>query len=132
MTVVVDASAMFEVVFRTPTGAAVLRRLMGEEAGAPDTMDAEVASAVRRLLRAGGISESEAAIALDRLVAWPGYRISTRHLLRATRRWWPNVSVYDALYLAVAVAGEARVLTCDGRLARAPGLGVPVEDVRVT
>jgi hypothetical protein len=32
----------------------------------------------------------------------------------------------------VAVAGRARMLTCDGRLARAPGLGVPVEDVRVT
>jgi predicted nucleic acid-binding protein len=39
--------------------------------------------------------------------------------------------VYDSLYLMVAAAGRARVLTCDGRLARAPGPDVPVEDVRV-
>jgi predicted nucleic acid-binding protein len=40
--------------------------------------------------------------------------------------------LYDALYLAIADAGGAHVLTCDGRLSRAPGTGVPVENVRVT
>jgi predicted nucleic acid-binding protein len=42
------------------------------------------------------------------------------------------VSAYDALYLAVAVNRSASVLTCDGRLSRAPATGVAVENVRVT
>jgi predicted nucleic acid-binding protein len=35
------------------------------------------------------------------------------------------------VYLAVAATVGASVLTCDGRLARAPGTGVPVANVRV-
>jgi predicted nucleic acid-binding protein len=55
-----------------------------------------------------------------------------QHVVRASRRWWHNVSADDSLYLAIAQATGAGVLTCDGRLARAPGTGVPVENVRVS
>jgi predicted nucleic acid-binding protein len=70
--------------------------------------------------------------ALELLVDWPGVRVPTRPLIRGSQRWWGDVSAYDALYPAVAAGAEGVVLTCDGRLARAPGTGVPVENVRVT
>jgi predicted nucleic acid-binding protein len=132
VTVVVDASAVVEVILSTPTGDALTGRLAADEIVVPDILDADVASAIRRACRLGRMSEHEAAGRLDVLVDWPVTRLASRFLLRGTRRWWPNVSVHDALYLAAAEASGSRVLTCDGRLARAPGLGVRVEDVRVT
>lgn len=38
-----------------------------------------------------------------------------------------NLTVYDAVYVALAEALDARLLTCDARLARAPGLSRRVE-----
>jgi len=38
-----------------------------------------------------------------------------------------NVTAYDAVYAALAEALEAPLVTCDGRLARAPGLRARVE-----
>lgn len=131
MTVVVDASAMYEALLGTPTGEAVTRRMLGEEVTVPDILDAEVGSSIRRALRSGRMSEADAEQRLVLLLEWPATRISTRFLIRNSRFYWPNVSVYDSLYLMVAAAGRGRVLTCDGRLARAPGLDVPVEDIRV-
>lgn len=132
MTLVVDASALFEVLLWTPTGQAVAHRLATEEVLAPDIIDVEVASAVRRHLQAGRISESMATRALDVLLDWPGVRVATRLLVRGSRAYWPAVAAYDSLYVVLAATSAARLLTCDGRLARAPGVDVPVEDVRVT
>lgn len=70
--------------------------------------------------------------ALDLLSTWPAPRVPSRALVSRSQKWWGTVSVYDALYLAIADAEGAHVLTCDGRLSRAPGTGVPVENVRVT
>jgi predicted nucleic acid-binding protein len=128
---VVDASALVEVVTATPTGRALGHRLRGAVALAPDIIDVEAASALRRQHQWGGLDAGELGVALDLVADWPGRRLPTRHLVRASRRWWGNVSAYDSLYLAVAHATGAGVLTCDGRLARAPGTGVRVENVRV-
>ena len=38
-----------------------------------------------------------------------------------------DVSAYDAAFLALAEALEAPLVTCDGRLSRAPGHAAPVE-----
>jgi predicted nucleic acid-binding protein len=130
--VVVDASVIAEVLLRTPTGRSAALRLRGEPAAAPDILDAEVAQAVRRAGRRGLLDDRQVTEALDVLLDAPVQRVPSRLLVRGTRAWWPNVTVYDALYLGVAAAQGARVLTCDGRLSRAPALGVPVENVRVT
>lgn len=130
---VLDASALVEVVTGTATGRAIARRLgTGETVLAPDVIDAEVASALRRQHQWGALNEDTMRVALELLLDWPGVRVPTRLLVRGSQRWWGNVSAYDALYLAVAEAAQGIVLTCDGRLARAPGTGVPVENVRVT
>jgi predicted nucleic acid-binding protein len=130
--VVVDASVMVEVLLRTPTGRSAALRLRGEPAAAPDILDAEVAQAVRRAGRRGLLDDRQVTEALDVLLDAPVQRVPSRLLVRRTRTWWPNATVHDALYLGVAAAQGARVLTCDGPLSRAPALGVPVENVRVT
>jgi predicted nucleic acid-binding protein len=40
------------------------------------------------------------------------------------------MTAYDATYVALAEALDAVLLTCDGRLARAPGIGRRVELIR--
>jgi predicted nucleic acid-binding protein len=130
--VVVDASALVELLLRTPTGFVVEHRLRTQRPRVPDIIDAEVSAALRRARRQGALADEQLQQALGLLLDWPAVRVPTRALVRRSRRWWGNVSVYDALYLAVADAEGAGVLTCDGRLSRAPGTGVPVENVRVT
>ncbi|HEX6425263.1 MAG TPA: type II toxin-antitoxin system VapC family toxin [Acidimicrobiales bacterium] len=131
MTVVVDASALVELLLRTPTGLALEGRLLAGPAQAPDIIDAEVAAGLRRAWRQGAVTAGDTQRALERLLDWPGRRIPTRLLVRRSQRWWGNVSAYNSLYLAVAHVSGASILTCDGRLSRAPGTGVPVENVRV-
>lgn len=132
MTVVVDASALVELLLRTPTGVVVERRIRSERLRAPDIIDAEVAAALRRARREGALDVGHLQQALDLLADWPAPRAPSRALVPRSQRWWGNVSVYDALYLATAEAERASVISCDGRLARAPGTGVPVENLRVS
>ena len=42
-----------------------------------------------------------------------------------------NVTAYDAFYVAAADVLEAPLLTADGRLARAPGLGIAIQHIRL-
>lgn len=129
---VVDASALVELLLRTPTGRAVAARLRHGRPRAPDIIDSEVAAALRRAWRQGALTDHDLHLALERLVDWPAVRVPGRLLVRPSQRWWGNVSAYDSLYLAVAAAAGASILTCDGRLARAPGTGVPTVNMRVT
>jgi predicted nucleic acid-binding protein len=132
VTVVLDASALFDLLLATPTGHAVSRRIAGERVLAPDIVDAEVSSALRRARLAGAVNDADVSRTHELMLDWPAVRVPSRLFLRRACRWWANVSGYDALYLAVAEAADAPVVTCDGRLARAPGTGVAVENVRVT
>ena len=43
-----------------------------------------------------------------------------------------NVTAYDAFYVAAASALDAPLLTADGRLARAPGLGITIQHIRIS
>jgi predicted nucleic acid-binding protein len=54
------------------------------------------------------------------------------HHLLADRAWElrQNVSFYDGLYVALAEALEAPLLTLDARLAKAPGLRAEIEVVQ--
>lgn len=132
MSVVIDASVMVEILLRTHTGSVAIARLAGHSAATPDTFDSEVAQALRRAQRRRALDDDQLVTALDVLVDWPVERVPTRLLVRGARRWWANVSAYDSLYLAVAAARGAHVVTCDGPLARVPGTGVRIENMRVS
>jgi len=102
-------------------------RLASDNLQAPELIDAELLSVLRRLVLADKLREGHALQALataDRL----GLR---RH---PSRSLWPrawelrtNLSAYDALYVALAERLDSPLLTAEARLARAPGLRCPIE-----
>jgi predicted nucleic acid-binding protein len=128
--IVVDASALLELLLRTPAAAAVEARLFGgETVHAPHVLDLEVAQVLRRYERAGSLSAMRAREALDDLVAFRIERYP--HHLFLSRVWAlrANATAYDACYLALAEALAAPLLTSDRRLATVPGVRATVEVV---
>ena len=130
MILVVDASVAVEYLLRTALGRAVAPRLESADLIAPELLDAEVFAVLRRACLRGVLAEVRARAALDDLIAWPLRRLSHASLLVAAWAYRANVSAYDAMYVAAAAHFDAPLVTADGPLARAPSLGVVVENVR--
>ena len=68
---------------------------------------------------------------VDDLLLWPVDRISHRSLAPIAWRYFRNVSAYDAFYIAAARSRGLTLLTADGRLSRASGLGVVIQHVHM-
>ena len=120
--IVVDASALLELLLRSAAGAAVEARIFApnESLHAPELVDLEVAQVLRRYERAGTMSAQRAEEALDDLAALPLERYPHRPLLARVWELRPNLTAYDAAYIALAELLEAPLLTSDGALARSP------------
>ncbi len=127
MKLVVDASIAVEYLLRTPTGRAAEGLMATADLYAPELLDAEVLATLRRLVLRRQVTETRAEQALEDLASWPLSRLTHVPLLSSAWSLRGNVTGYDALYVAVAMAVDAPLLTADGRLARAPGLGVPIQ-----
>ena len=127
--IVVDASAILEVLLRTPAAAVIEDRLFerGETLHAPHLVDLEILQVLRRYEAAGEISAERAREALDDLSAFRLHRWA--HDALAMRIWGlrQNLTAYDAAYIALAEALGAPLLTRDRRLASAPGIRTRVE-----
>lgn len=127
---VIDASAAVEYLLRTPLGSAVADVIGDTTLVAPELLDAEVLSAVRRGVLAGRLDLRRARMAIHDLSEWPIERLSHRELVRSAWEHRKNVSAYDAFYVAAAQVHDLPILTTDGRLSRASGLGVVVQHIR--
>jgi predicted nucleic acid-binding protein len=121
---VVDASAVAELLLGRPVGASVAQRLREHafDLHAPHLLDVEVLSALRRVVAAGDATAARAGEALDDLLDLPIERYA--HDVFIARVWElrDNFSPYDAAYVALAEAIAADgvpLLTADARLARA-------------
>lgn len=121
--IVIDASALLEFLLRTELGGRVEARLFGEvhEFHAPHLVDVEITQGLRRLVRAGEVSAERAAEAIADLVELDVHRHGHTELLPRAWRLRANITAYDAMYVALAEALDAVVVTCDSRLANAPG-----------
>lgn len=128
---VIDASVAVEYLLKTPLGLALAELVERASLIAPELLDAEVLSVLRGAALSGRLAEGRALAALDDLAVWPVDRLPNRDLARLAWRHLHNVSAYDALYVAAARAHDATLLTADGRLSRAPGLGIVVQHVRM-
>jgi predicted nucleic acid-binding protein len=127
---VVDASALLEVLLRTEAAPAVERRLFGGGTlHAPHLLDLEVAQVLRRYERAGALSASRGREALEDLADLTVERYPHRLFLPRIWDLRANVTAYDAAYLALAEALDAPLLTRDRRLLGVPGHGARVEVV---
>lgn len=119
---VVDAGCLFEVVAGTPQAEPIRERLAADrDWAAPQLIDVEVYSVIRDKHRAGRLDRTTAAQAVEDLSDWPGERFGHRMLLARAWALRDNVRGWDAMYIALAEALDAVLLTTDGRLARADG-----------
>lgn len=127
--IVVDASAAVELLLRTKKGVRVADRIAndGGPVFAPHLIDPEVMQAFRDLVRRKQIELPHAEEALAVFAKMPLHRVP--HAVLWTRMWAlrENVSAYDATYVVVAELLGATLITCDGRLSRAPKLNTTIE-----
>ncbi len=125
---IVDASCLYEVVVDATLADQVRERLMlDQDHAAPHVIDVEVLSVVRRDHLLGRLDETAAWQAVEDLRAWPGERFGHRSLLARAWELRGNVRGWDAVYVALAEALDATLVTLDARLDRVRGLACPVE-----
>jgi len=123
---VLDASAVVEWLLQTAKADAVEARALfktttSQQWHAPHLLDVEVAQALRRLVAAGQVSTPRASQALDDLRDLPLIRYPHDWLLGRIWELRHNLTAYDAAYVALAEALERPLITCDARIAAAPG-----------
>lgn len=132
--IVLDASALVELLLNTAAGRAIATRIADPALGlhVPHLADIEVAQALRRFAKDGQLDAADAVVALEDLRSLDLQRHAHEPLLERVWQLRQNLSAYDAVYVALAEVLETVLLTCDGRLARAPGLARRVELVKPT
>ena len=126
MPVVIDASALFELVVQSERAPAVAQAVGATDMVAPDVVNPEVLAILRRLERTGSLPAREAVQAVDDLMDAPVRRFSTLPLLAEAWMLRANVSAADACYVVLARILRCPLVTADRKLSRAPGLGVPL------
>ncbi|MGH9246353.1 MAG: type II toxin-antitoxin system VapC family toxin [Acidimicrobiales bacterium] len=128
-TVVLDASAAVDWLLRRPAAARLDADLAGLDWVAPELIDAEVASGLRRRERLGLTPTDLATLAIQTWLAAPLERFPLAPLLPTAWTLRHHVTAYDALYVALARVLACPVVTTDRRLSRAPNLGITVTAV---
>lgn len=125
----VDASAALETLLQTEASASVARRLFdpAESLHAPHLIDVEVAQVLRRYAAAGAIDPERCRAALSDWSDFPVNRYPHDFLLPRIWELRHNLTAYDAVYVALAEAFDAPLLTRDRRLATAAGHHALVE-----
>jgi len=118
--IVLDASALIDVLADQEHADWVLDQLQSGEVMAPAHQPAEVLSAIARLHRAGLLTEDKARDALASATALPQQLVvpSTSHVQRAFG-FRERIRVLDGLYVALAEERGVPLLTTDQRLVRA-------------
>jgi predicted nucleic acid-binding protein len=128
--IVVDASALLELLLNRPAGEPLAQRMVTEPPeplAAPHLLDVEVGQGLRRFERRGELDESTLRGALEDLAALPITRYPHTPLLPRALELRANATVYDAVYLALAEVLPAVLLTGDAALAAIPGCRAEVE-----
>lgn len=120
MTAVVDASALAESLTDRPKGLAALAAMRRHAAGLhiPHLAVVETASVIRGWRISRQIQPREAERALAELEEFPARRWPADNLLGRIWELSPNLTAYDATYVALAESLDAILITGDERLRR--------------
>jgi predicted nucleic acid-binding protein len=119
---VVDTSAVLGALAGADPAPGLVERLIGDgDLHAPHLIDVELLHALRRLSLNGDLSDDRAAdvrtdFAELALVRYPHEELGDR--IWELRH---NLTAYDAAFVSLAETLGAPLVTCDGRLATAPG-----------
>jgi len=120
VTAVVDASVAIKWVFEEEGSGAARRLVLDELLVAPDLLFVECANVLRCKVRERALPPEQARQALLTIDATPIRTATTRRHASAAYAIAVEIgsSAYDALYLAVALAERAQMVTADVRFAR--------------
>ena len=127
--IVIDASAVLELLLRTEKGKKVEARAFApdERLHAPHLLDVEITQALRRLNQLKEITAIRAKEALGDHAALFIERSPHNDMLPRIWELRESVTAYDATYVTLAEALDAPLLTCDGKLARSHGHRAKIE-----
>lgn len=117
MTLVVDASAVAEILFGTAAGRRAAALLGGHELVAPQHLTAEVASVIRGWSLSRQITDEQALRAFGEFDALGVEQVPMMSMLPAVHALRHNLRAYDAMYVVLARAAQCSLLTLDARLA---------------
>lgn len=127
--IVIDASAVLELLFGTAAGAIVANRIApaDESLHAPHVLALEVIQVVRRYERTGTIDAARAEQALQDFALLDVTRHAHDFMWRRLWELRHHLTAYDAAYVALAESLPAPLLTADARLSGAAGRRARVE-----
>lgn len=126
--IVLDAPAAVEWLLVLPRAGKVAARLAGASTvHAPHLLGVEVAQVVRRYVATGDLGPDRGAQALADFVDLDVDLHPHEPLLTTVWRLRSNLTAYDAVYVALALAWDAPLVSVDGRLAATPGHGAVVD-----
>jgi predicted nucleic acid-binding protein len=127
--IVVDASAVLELLLRTDKGIRVQERVLvsGETLHAPHLIDIEVTQTLRRLAILKEITAARGKQALEDHVSLNIKRAEHKNLLERIWTLRDSITAYDAAYAVLAEILDAPLISCDARLARSHGHKVRIE-----
>jgi len=118
--VVVDASALVDLLLGNELSTGVRDRLAGHELHAPAHLPAEVLSALGRLHRAGDLDADEVESRLRWLSSAPIQHHDVINLLAGCWARRHGLRMSDALYVELAASTGLPLVTTDRRLRDAP------------
>lgn len=127
--IVVDASALADVLLRVPSAARLEDRILdpAETSHAPQLLDLAILQVLRRFAARGDAQARRAAFAIADLEAFNIARHGHAPLRRRIRELRANATAYDAAYLALAETLGRPVVTRDSKLASLPKHNAVVE-----
>jgi len=129
--IVLDGSAVVDLLLDVrPQADRIRQEVLGGDLHAPHLLDVEVGQVLRRFVLAGALSEARARRAVEHLGWLPITRYPHHGFLERALGLLRNLTVYDAVYVALAEALDAPLLTRDAKLARAARHRVAVRLVR--
>lgn len=129
--IVLDASAAIEWLLQSPAGIEIDSRIFSasETLHTPHLLDVEVAQVLRRYVRDKAITAQRGQEALDDLNGMPLTRYPHNFLIPRVWELRATLTAYDAVYVALAEALDAPLLTCDRKIASASGHSANVQVV---
>ncbi|MGQ0774955.1 MAG: type II toxin-antitoxin system VapC family toxin [Pseudonocardiales bacterium] len=130
MAIVIDASALAEVVARSKRAGQIEEIIDRQPLIAPDLINSEVLSVLRRWLAKSLVDLPSAERAVHNLTTAPVRRFTTSTFIDEMWSTRHNLTPYDAAYVVLARRTGAALLTLDQRLTQAPALGIPLLTIR--
>lgn len=127
--IVVDASVMSNAIADDGVDGEIARArlLQADVLVAPDLLDIEVLSVLRKSWLARRLTSERLADAVDDLIELPIERVPMRAFVARADELRANVTPYDGVYVALAESIGCPLVTADGRLARASGPRCKIE-----